>query len=85
MRCGIIFHETVIHQMTVEFKFLKLSIMIQSPNHSGICKKPRKQNVKLFIRHDNWPINVLKNSERITINIFLVANLSFQSALTVNF
>ena len=55
----MIVHETATHQMTVEFKLLqdKLwpSTMIQSSYHTGSCKRPEIQNVKLYIKHDNRP------------------------------
>ena len=51
----MIVHETAIHQVTVEFKLLQVSIrpstMNQSPYHNGSCKGPEIQIVK----HDNRP------------------------------
>ena len=47
-RCGMIVHETAIHQMTVKSKLLQvpLATMNQSPHHNGSFKRP--QNAKLY-------------------------------------
>ena len=70
-RCGMIIHETAIHQMTVKSKFLQVPLqpttMNQSPHHNIGCKDYGIQNVKLFIKHDSYP-NLLKKCEQITIN-----------------
>ena len=59
----MIFHETTIHQTTVESKLLQVplrpSTINQSPHHNEICKRSRNINVKLFIKHENLT-NLLK-------------------------
>ena len=48
--------ETAIHQMTVKFKLLQVTLwpstMNQSPYRKGSCKRPRNTNVKQYIKHD---------------------------------
>ena len=55
-------HETVIHQMIVESLLLQGPLrpptMNQRQRHKAV-KGPEKQNVKLFMKHDNRP-NLLK-------------------------
>ena len=58
----MIAHKRATHQMTVEFKFLQVSLrpstMNTSPYHNGSCKTvkgPEIQNLKLNIKHDNRP------------------------------
>ena len=55
----MIFHETAIHQMTIEFKFLLVklwsSIITRVHTITEAVKVPKIQNVKLFIKHYNRP------------------------------
>ena len=60
--CGMIVHETAIHQITVESKLLQVPLWPSTMNHTvtEAVKGPEIQNVKLSIKHHYRPNHLKK-------------------------